>query len=373
MSLKKNILIIVVTAMLMLKCSVTLSQTQESEGGSFSILDLPGSSTTWSDPSNASVDDGLCTSTDYIDHNGEYSNYLVATNFSFNIPSDKIITGIEIIFEKESENLSKTHDYSVRIVKNGVLGSTELKKECSWEGQGDPVMYGGEEDLFGETWTPEEINLNNFGIAISAMRLGEGGADFKARIDNIKILIHYAEPMPVEFLGLELVKEKKKIQINWSTASETNNNFFTVERSENGTVFTTIATIKGAGNSNSVITYNYIDNTPVKGVSYYRIKQTDFDGKYDYSEIKAISFVNTISDFMIYPNPVKSGSTVHIVPNNDIMRDYVISVYLINGQKIAEYKANGIFSINTDEIQKGIYILNVFDGTQNINNKIVIE
>ncbi|MFO8054153.1 MAG: T9SS type A sorting domain-containing protein, partial [Bacteroidales bacterium] len=73
--------------------------------------------------------------------------------------------------------------------------------------------------------------------------------------------------------------------LQWSTATESNNDYFTLERSENGKDFTPIKTIKGAGNSNEIIDYQTKDYNITSGISYYRLKQTDYNGMFDYSDI----------------------------------------------------------------------------------------
>lgn len=85
-------------------------------------------------------------------------------------------------------------------------------------------------------------------------------------------------PVPVEMTGISVNCSKGKPNITWYTASETNNHYFTVERSEDGASFEPVAHINGAGNSNSPIMYQYIDEQPLPSTAYYRLLQTDFDG-----------------------------------------------------------------------------------------------
>ena len=98
--------------------------------------------------------------------------------------------------------------------------------------------------------------------------------------------------LPVQLISFDIIATKEnenlKVLCNWATASEINNNYFSVERSKDGEHFENIGMVKGAGNTNTTILYNFTDETPLTGTSYYRLKQTDFDGKYSYSKIKAI-------------------------------------------------------------------------------------
>jgi hypothetical protein len=91
--------------------------------------------------------------------------------------------------------------------------------------------------------------------------------------------------LPVTWLDLEAKPGNAIIYVNWKTALEINNDFFTVERSPDGINFIALSEQAGAGNSNIIRTYQYIDENPLTGINFYRIKQTDFDGSINYSSI----------------------------------------------------------------------------------------
>ncbi len=111
-------------------------------------------------------------------------------------------------------------------------------------------------------------------------------------------------PLPVELLSFSSSCENNNIELKWVTASETNNDYFTVERSPDAINWQVVTTINGAGNSNTVLNYNTTDTNPLEGISYYRLKQTDYNGDYTYSGIIAISCQeNVIEIINIYPNP----------------------------------------------------------------------
>jgi len=78
------------------------------------------------------------------------------------------------------------------------------------------------------------------------------------------------------------------VDLTWQTATETNNDYFTVLRSTDGLSFSSLTYMEGAGNSNSPLSYSYTDANPLPGINYYKIRQTDFDGTTDYSHIVAV-------------------------------------------------------------------------------------
>ena len=93
--------------------------------------------------------------------------------------------------------------------------------------------------------------------------------------------------------------------MDWTTASEENNDYFTVERSQDGSDFQELYRKDGAGVSTTFLYYFGYDNKPDLGVNYYRLKQTDYDGKYAYSDIESVDFkeYSEISAFKVYQNP----------------------------------------------------------------------
>ncbi|MCB0537698.1 MAG: T9SS type A sorting domain-containing protein [Bacteroidetes bacterium] len=118
--------------------------------------------------------------------------------------------------------------------------------------------------------------------------------------------------LPIELLSFNAVLENNNtVLCKWATATEINNDYFTIEHSKDAIVWETVLTVKGAGNSREKIEYIEHDYHPYAGISYYRMKQTDFDGKYSYSQIESINI--TSSDFNltnIYPNPAENYITV---------------------------------------------------------------
>ena len=94
--------------------------------------------------------------------------------------------------------------------------------------------------------------------------------------------------LPVEIINFNATSDNDHIDLTWSTASENNNDYFTIEKSNDGINFESLANIDGAGNSNTLINYSYIDKNPFEGLNYYRLKQTDFNGNFIYSNVVAL-------------------------------------------------------------------------------------
>jgi hypothetical protein len=170
-------------------------------------------------------------------------------------------------------------------------------------------------------------------------------------------------PLPVELLTFKGKKIGTKNYLEWTTASETNNDYFILERSENGVNFENLTIIDGAGNSNQILDYHAYDYNPFDKVTYYRLKQTDFNGDYTYSNVISVyGEVEKNEIKNIHPNPTTSNLSFEI---NSIMDDNIlIEIYdclgrlIISQNKIVK---SGISSesIITEELNKGIYMLKI--------------
>jgi hypothetical protein len=113
----------------------------------------------------------------------------------------------------------------------------------------------------------------------------------------------------IKLLSFNAGSDNNNVNLKWSTATETDNAFFTIERSANGTDWMEVKNVKGAGTSTSILNYTATDESPLTGNSYYRLKQTDIDGATSYSDVRAIKFSGLAKAVSIFPVP-NSGNTV---------------------------------------------------------------
>lgn len=185
-----------------------------------------------------------------------------------------------------------------------------------------------------------------------------------------------ASPLPVELISFDLYRQTSSVVLKWSTASEINNDYFTIEHSRNGSKFEPIGMVAGAGNSSSVNHYEFSDKQPYPGINYYRLVQVDFDGTATHSEIRKVDFSKD-QMYTVFPNPALPGSSLTVtVPEQGT---YTLSVYDMAGKMLynESISANeaGLINIKTDQFfkTKGIYHLNVSGLDENHNHKILIK
>ncbi len=176
-----------------------------------------------------------------------------------------------------------------------------------------------------------------------------------------------ANPLPVQFISFEAKLVENIVEIKWKTGGENNNNYFTIEKSQDGISFEEFKRVKGAGNSNSVNNYAATDYNPNIGVTYYRIKQTDMDGKSGYSSIVIVKFYQQQQVIMeIFPNPANEEKVNLQMVGLGAKEKVVLQIYdnasrLIYKNVIA-LNANGVIAevINLPaRIAPGIYIVTV--------------
>jgi hypothetical protein len=119
-------------------------------------------------------------------------------------------------------------------------------------------------------------------------------------------------PLPVVLSYFKAEPQTDKVRLYWATATETNNALFTVEKSLDGQTFSPIGTVAGAGNSNTEKDYELYDPHPVEGIQYYRLRQTDKDGRFTNSAIVLVRYggTSTKQQITVYPNPTKGLVTL---------------------------------------------------------------
>ena len=140
-----------------------------------------GGAVAWTDPGNATADDGAAASA-----SEGLSEYLKATAFGFSVPAGAAVTGVTLAVERHSD-LGNSADLSVKLVKGGAVSGSEKSTGAGWPDSPAVAAYGGPSDLWGLALTPADVNAAGFGAAVAA----SVGALDTAFVDYIKLTIHY--------------------------------------------------------------------------------------------------------------------------------------------------------------------------------------
>jgi hypothetical protein len=173
-----------------------------------------------------------------------------------------------------------------------------------------------------------------------------------------------ATALPVTLTSFNALQYESKIKLDWTTETEINNDYFTVERSKDGKTYEVVDIVLGNGNSNNKINYTLMDAKPHKGLSYYRLKQTDYDGNFEYFNPIAVEIKSTYDDFNIFPNPVSGNGFLTF--NSLIEDNKTIVIYDISGRLVYEKlynisKGNNKLPLETKNLTKGMYFIKMIN------------
>ena len=180
--------------------------------------------------------------------------------------------------------------------------------------------------------------------------------------------------LPIELLSFEAEAKTNHVALNWVTASEVDNDFFTIERSRDAKEFTPLFTVPGAGTSSQTLFYEAQDSLPLIGRAFYRLKQTDFDGSFAYSEIVSVTYSGS-GAIKIFPNPIHDSELT--ISFDRETSDLGIDIYDLSGRKVlSSYfneKPQSNFRLNTSNLIDGIYMIRVISHLGIHYQKLVVE
>lgn len=227
-------------------------------------------------------------------------------------------------------------------------------------GTGNRVMTSPD----GTTWTIRTSAADNFwravayanGIFVAVAQTGAG---------NRAMSSGTLSTLPVQWISFTVKNINNKNELRWQTGNEINNLRFEIERSDKGVSFTKIGEVAGAVNSSSTTEYSFIDNTPISGINYYRLKQVDIDERSEYSRIVAVE--NTTREFSVYPNPVYNKLVVAGLKETTKPYRYIITNP--SGQTVLAGVLPADNSIYIESLPRGLYYLSIDGVTRKIDKR----
>ena len=200
----------------------------------------------------------------------------------------------------------------------------------------------------------------------------DASGPYTSNISNVNVRLYRPQYaiLPIELISFDakLNSSSKQVDLSWITATEINNDYFNIERTKDGISWEIIEKIDSKGNSSELQYYSAVDREPITGTSYYRLKQTDIDGKFSYSELRQIEISNR--SIAISPNPSSSIFNIQLDEKNDD-NEYHIQVYDHLGKLLKTTKwSGGLFVLDLSNYSSGFYFVNI-DGLDSY--KIVKE
>ncbi len=188
--------------------------------------------------------------------------------------------------------------------------------------------------------------------------------------------------LPIELISFEAHANVDRIDLKWITSTEINNDFFTIERSSDGRIWEVIEVVYGAGNSSSILEYFDSDYSPQEGLSYYRLKQTDYDGKFNYSSIVPVRFETrslTGGTINLFPSPVNQGETMNIEFTAIEAAEVLVVLRDITGKEfyskiVVNVEEGKLVGIPIDSsIPTGIYLVTASSDNKMYSQKLIVK
>jgi hypothetical protein len=210
-----------------------------------------------------------------------------------------------------------------------------------------------------------------------------GGSGSQVRQNSIyfRYFDMMPSPLPVELISFNATKiSNEQVHVKWSTASEKNNDFFTIERSQDGSNFVEIKRIKGGGNCSGLRNYTFIDKEPQPGLNYYRLIQTDFNGTSEMFKPAAVDMGKVIFTSVkakVISNPFINNFSVVFHADENIHAQAIL--LSLNGHVVfkenieIEVGKNEYQFSNGDELKSGAYILKIQTETKTIVSEKVVK
>ena len=185
-----------------------------------------------------------------------------------------------------------------------------------------------------------------------------------------------AGPLPVQLIGFEGKAEKKHNAISWVTASEVNNDHFDLERSLNGYEFIRIATVEGHGTTSQQHTYKYDDNQIENLNYYYRLRQTDYNGDFEYSEIILVKRDAAVDGFIQSVSPNPFWDYLSIIFTREIEEEVTLEFFNLSGksmllEKLIPKGNSCTVDVSKASLAAGTYLLRVSTAAATSNFRVI--
>lgn len=249
----------------------------------------------------------------------------------------------------------------------GVTGNTGVQNVSPNEWTEDVTGNGFTESINATAGDSYILVIDEWTPTGSGYDLSFGGT---ASLDCSVLL-----PVELSSFTAEYAPEYDVVDLLWVTESERDNDYFEVERSIDGITFETINTVKGVGNTNYQSKYYSADENPVTGVNYYRLKQFDMNGTFEYSEVVSVNILDDFYDMLsLFPNPT-TGKT-EVIFNSYTNDEVMLNVVGYQGKTIVNSKIDAVsggnrFTLDLSNEPQGVYIVSITSKDKVYRSKLI--
>ncbi|MEQ8582488.1 MAG: T9SS type A sorting domain-containing protein [Marinoscillum sp.] len=384
--------------------------------GSYAACPSPTTTGNFLNPSGRIDDHTDLVSDDCTLDPNDYSNLRINNNRTLTVNGNLLITGDFTIYGTLVVNGTVTIEGDLTIDGDGQLilnGGSQMEVQGDVDNGGffsaifAPAGQGG--DVDGTLIVGNDFNNNNGGVMSvgdggvmdiggalnanpgSSMTVADGGTMSAGSVNDPGATVSGPDDcsdgccgvgcsaLPVTLISFSGAFEGNTISLSWSTASEVNNDYFEVERSQDGHDFEMVARVSGNGNSKSLIKYEYSDEQVSANVYYYRLLQVDFDGEFEYFPAIAIAASPTPGErFSVFPNPITTGDLTIVCPDIPYSGVPEAYIYDANGSVVLHEILNTagsrwVIEHPDESLTPGVYLLRVIAGAQAYTRRLVVK
>ncbi|MFI5149239.1 MAG: IPT/TIG domain-containing protein [Bacteroidia bacterium] len=303
---------------------------------------------------------------------------------TYGYPAAELDAQPHILVSEDYNTFFNSNDYYALLAQLQTSGGAGITSFAFPAGYTSGAGSGSLQNILNNTWLTTTTTFSGYGTGVRKVYFEDSGKDSEFWLGNyggqmqngkvkVKPVVTISDPLPVKFLTFDAIPSGTEVKLNWTTASEVNNDHFNVQRSQNGTDFESILHVPGAGNSSSLLKYANADTHPLTGISYYRLKQTDFNGDHTYSHIVAVNFAPAASPLVSY-NPGDHSAILSFSAQAD--DQYLIRVSDSKGSILeslnyqATVNGNNRLTIDLTPFAAGIYYIRITGNTQTLCAKV---
>ncbi|MBD0401876.1 T9SS type A sorting domain-containing protein [Flammeovirga sp. EKP202] len=233
---------------------------------------------------------------------------------------------------------------------------------------GDPIVFNTRTGHSKDKKAGTRLNTNNARVLSSDITV------------EPMISVGFTEQdLPVELIYFDAEIKEGEVELSWATATEVNNEGFIIEKSRDNRNWESIDFVEGEGTSNVTINYTYSDTDLYSGRAYYRLRQIDFDGKYEYfgPVTVLIDSDNSSRDILLSPNPSSGQNTTLSLIDIDT-KSIGVFIYDNNGRTVNQFKYETVsnydaIELQTNELGTGIYLVKVVAGKDVFVKKLIVR
>ncbi len=258
--------------------------------------------------------------------------------------------------------------FNLELAFPGILPGATIAQEPDWTEIGQiNFEIANPNETSGMVWS------YNGGTTETIVFLDDDDTQIFATNPNCLLGLDVSLPVEMVFFRANLLPNQTT-QLDWQTASELNNRGFDIERSLDGRNWQTLGFVEGHGTTYAEHSYSWIDERPMPGTDYYRLRQMDFDGRFEYSVVRSVLVKwGRVPTLQVYPNPTSQG-VLTVIYDSEPSEGVTIRLYATTGQLLHQQPATvAANSLDVSGLGPGIYWLEVVDGVETLQEKIIVQ